>query len=159
MEKYTLLKNKPETFNCQFNIDGADPNEAVVRLCLEFEDNKNMFFYGELKEDGNCEINIPSLKDIKQNEGKLVIEVIADSTYFRVHEADVELKNSVEVKMANVNGFAKTKPNVKVEQVSVKPVIKETVKEKEEVKQEETSPNPYRPKSSKLKSFSEFKRS
>ena len=158
MEKYTLLKNKPETFNCQFNIDGADPTEAVVRLCLEFDDNKNMFFYGKLKEDGNCEIDIPSLKDVKQDEGRLVIEVIADSTYFRVHEADVGLKNSVEVKMTNVEGFAKAKPKVKVEQVTKKAIVKE---EKVEAKKEEKAPepsNPYRPKS-KLKSFSEFKRS
>lgn len=171
MENYTLLKNKPETFNCQFKIDGAESADAIVRLCLEFDDNRNMFFYGELKEDGNCEINIPSLKDIKQNEGKLTIEVIADSTYFKVHEANVELKNSVEVKMATVNGFAKASPKIQVEQVSLKP------KQKKEFLQEEAKPtdnvvkgkkqplqeeidNPYVAKSKnssfKLKSFNDF---
>lgn len=66
----------------------------------------------------------------------------------------MELKNSVEVKMTNVEGFAKAKPKVKVEQVTKKAIVKE---EKVEEKTPEPS-NPYRPKS-KLKSFSEFKRS
>jgi len=175
MEKYTLWKNKPETFKCQFNIDGADPAEAVVRLCLEFEDNKNLFFYGELKEDGNCEINMPSLKDTNQNYGKLVIEVIADSTYFKVHEAEIELKNSVDVKMSSINGFAKTAPKIQVEQVSLRPQPKSESKpkiepKKEEPLQEETATvesridNPYisngkkksPKKDSKLKSFNDF---
>jgi hypothetical protein len=163
MEKYTLWKNKPETFKCQFNIDGADPAEAVVRLCLEFEDNKNLFFYGQLGEDGNCEIHMPSLKDTKQEHGKLVIEVIADSTYFKVHEAEVELKTSVDIKMENINGFTKSTPKVQVEQVSLKPQPKPKKEEPLKETVESQIDNPYiangkKKTLKKLKSFNDFKR-
>ena len=99
MEKLQLFKNKPEIFKCEFNIDGADVKDTIVRLCLEFSDNKNLFFYGNLNENGICEINIPPLKEVNHKEGKIFIEAIADSTYFRVYENDVEIKNSVEIQL------------------------------------------------------------
>ncbi len=143
MEKILLYKNKSEIFNCQFKIEGVDANETQVRLCLEFDNNKNMFFYGTLDDSGNCEITIPALQEIKQDSGKLSIEAIADSTYFKVYEANVELKSSVEVQLLKAehknNGQSTlTKPKIKLERKIDKKVIKE----------EETKPrlNPYVPR-------------
>jgi hypothetical protein len=99
MEKLLLYKNKSEIMKCQFRVDGAKPEDTVVRLCLEFDDNKNLFFYGDIDENGGCDITIPTLNDIKHDSAKLVIEAIADSTYFKVYEATVKLKNSVGVKL------------------------------------------------------------
>jgi len=121
VDKLCLFKNKPEIFNCQFKIEGTDASDAVIRLCLEFGDNNNVFFCGELKDDGNCEIPIPALKHISKNKGKLTIEAIVDSAYFKVYEAEVELKNSVEVKLERVESTiqpeTKKQPKVKLEQI------------------------------------------
>ena len=100
MEKFTILKNKGELFKCSLDIEGAEIKDTSVRLCLEFDDNKNMHFYGKLAEDGVCEIEIPIL-DIDKKTGKLTIEVIADSMFFKLYECEVDLKNSVEVKMTH----------------------------------------------------------
>jgi hypothetical protein len=45
MNNITIHKNKGEVFKCQFKIDGAEIKDTIVRLCLEFDNNKNMFFY------------------------------------------------------------------------------------------------------------------
>lgn len=181
MDKLRLFKNKSEVFRCQFKVEGADPEDTKVRLCLEFDDNKNLFFHGELKEDGSCEIPIPALKDIKKKGCKLTIEAIADSTYFKVYEADVELKTSVDVKLSKVESTAakstKAKsPRIELEQVEV-PREERPAEDSEEIKEEEVqeSTNPYirqniRPKvanddepvvprpTSGLSSYEEFKR-
>lgn len=120
MEKYTLNKNKSEIFKCHFNIDGASADETMVRLCLEFDDNKNFFFYGKLDDQGVCEITVPTLKELNKKTGKLVIEAVADSTYFKVYEAQVEVKSSVDVKLVKTESTAKAEPtSVKLEQVTV----------------------------------------
>ena len=59
-----------------------------------------MQFYGKLEESGVCEIEIPVL-DIDKKTGKLTIEVVADSMFFKLYECEVDLKNSVEVKMTH----------------------------------------------------------
>lgn len=119
MEKLQLFKNKPEVFRCQFSIDGAEPQDTVVRLCLEFEDNKNLFFYGKIKEDGTCEINIPSLKDVNHKEGKVVIEAIADSTYFKVYENEVDIKNSVNIQLSKMESSQQPENKTKKADASI----------------------------------------
>jgi hypothetical protein len=114
MEKLTIYKNKGETFRCHFNIEGASPKDTTVRLCLEFDNNTNLFFYGSLNEDGGCVIEIPRLKNLEEKRGKLTVEAIADSIYFKVYEADIELRNSVEVTMQQPT-VKKAKPATNVE--------------------------------------------
>lgn len=111
MEKVTIYKNKGEVFKCHFDIDGASAKETEIRLCLEFQDSPNYFFYGTLQDNGDCEINIPRLKNLEEKSGKLVIEAIAESIYFKIYEADVEFRNSVEVTMQS---SIKKTPSVKV---------------------------------------------
>ena len=142
MEKFTIHKNKPELFKCQLDIDGTSSSKTIVRLCLEFANNHNLFFYGKLAEDGKCEIQIPALPDVTAQEGKLCIEAIADSTYFKVYEADVELKNNVVVNMVKTE--SQPTPSVKLESNS--PTLgTESIKMKKEV-------NPFIPKK-KAKGF------
>ncbi len=74
-------------------------DNTQVRLCLEFDHNKNLFFYGKLNKDGSCEISIPKLTELNDRQGRMAVEVIADSVFFRLYECDVELKNAVDIKM------------------------------------------------------------
>jgi len=147
MEKLTLFKNKPETFNCQFSISGADSEEAFVRLCLEFNDNKNMYFNGVLNENGFCSIDIPPINEVDDKKGILYIEAVVDQTYFKVYEAEVDVKNSVEIKLLKTESsvFRSEKSNndkeVKLEQVTQKAAPK--TKRKSKPKQK--TPNPFVP--------------
>lgn len=114
MNNITIHKNKGEIFKCQFKIDGAEIKDTVVRLCLEFDNNKNMFFYGNLSENGECIIEIPELRELKEKEGKLTVEAIADSVYFKLYEANAEFKNSVEVSMAKMPVTQESVPKMEV---------------------------------------------
>lgn len=130
METITIHKNKPEAFKCQLNIEGADIDQVSVRLLLEFEDNKNLLFYGKINEDGDCIIKIPKLKEIESKKGRLVVEAIADNTHFELYEAKVELKNSVEVKMVKESVSAPIKessdhPRVSFKLERVEPIVED----------------------------------
>jgi len=109
-----------------------------------------MFFKGSISEAGECVINIPPMRELENKKGNLYIEAIAENTYFKVYEAEVELKNSVEVKAVKVESTADrgeplketkiTLETVKVERKNTQP-IQETVKEP--VPTKEQSKNPY----------------
>ena len=146
MDKITIYKNKGEVFECQFKIEGASIDETTVRLCLEFSNNKNMFFYGTIQEDGTCNLEIPVLKEIGNQQGKMIIEAIADATYFILYEAEVELKNSVEVSIVKKPTVESRKPktNIKLEQIT--PVKPE--KKVEKVVEQKKPANPYIPEKS-----------
>lgn len=161
MEKITLYKNQSDIFNCHFNIDGASPKNTKIRLCLEFSDNFNLFFHGDLKENGDCSIEIPKLKNIEQTKCKMFVEAVADSIYFKVYEAEAELKNSVEITMQKPS-FSKPQPQAKVELEHIlhqeqkpepivekpKPRLKsfdEVIKAKKEEPKKEEEKNPYLP--------------
>lgn len=138
MEKIVIHKNKGEVFDCQLKVDGASLKDTTVRLCLEFKDNKNLFFYGKVNENGNCHFDLPKLKDIENEGGKFIIEAIADSVYFRLYEAEFELKNSVEVNLIK-NTKAVKEAKITLEDIQTKPV--EVI--------EETKTNPFLPRKKK----------
>lgn len=118
MEKVTVYKNKGETFRCHFKIEGASMKDTVVRLCLEFSENPNYFFYGKLEDSGECVIEIPRLKNLDEKSGRLTVEAIADSVYFKVYEADVEFRNSVEVSMESPSVKKSSPASVRMEEFS-----------------------------------------
>lgn len=119
-------------FQCQMKTEGTDTQDMIVRLCLEFSDNKNMFFYGEVDDEGNCNINIPQLTELKNKEGRLTVEAIADAMYFKLYEAEVELKNSVEIKMETTL----TKKEPAKQNIELEAIIQEDKKDKKEPEEE-----------------------
>jgi len=149
VDSLTIYKNKGETFNCNIAIDGASKDSVEIRLCLEFEDNKNLFFYGNIKEDGTCEIHIPKLKEFDNKEGRLVVEAIADSTYFKLYEAQVNLKNSVEISFS--------KKNEETEPVQTKIQLNRIVQKTEEEPIVEQKDKPVEQRTG-LKSFRDYKK-
>ena len=84
-----------------------------------------------------------------------MIEAIADSTYFRVYEANVKLKNSVGVKLLRTE----TKQNECDEpRITLESMESEEIEEIEEIEEEVTQDvvdepvkNPYVPKKRSLK--------
>jgi hypothetical protein len=173
MSNNIIYKNKGETFKCSFDIDGATSGDVKVRLCLEFNDNKNMFFHGKIDKKGNCIISIPKLTELDDKQGNLRIEAIIDDTYFNLYESPIELKNSVQMKIKEnstfFNNSASSSSGVRVQfgklekEETVEPEIEEEVEEIEEetIKEEVVEKkNPFRPESKpsreKFKSFQDF---
>lgn len=137
MEKLVIYKNKGETFQCRFDVDGVDSKDVEVRLCLEFGDNKNLFFYGTINENGQCDIQIPKLSELENKSGRLSVEAIADSTYFKLYECEVSLKNSVEVKMKTSGKFFEQKETVKETKIQLAGIEKTAKPEPEPIQEEE----------------------
>lgn len=63
---YKLYKDKYENFECRIAIEGANLSSAKARLVLE-NSEYNLFFWGDIKSDGNCIIPIPKLKILSEN--------------------------------------------------------------------------------------------
>ena len=148
MSKMIIHKNKGEIFKCHFDVEGVDYSDVNVRLCLEFEDNRNLYFYGKLSEDGECEIQIPKLLDLKSPSGKLVVEAVADTNYFKLYECEFDLKKSIEVKMEDPSFGEKkaetSKAKVTMANIEIKeePTVAPAITEEPTPKKTE---NPYVP--------------
>lgn len=152
MSSNIIYKNKVEVFKCSLDIDGATSGDIKVRLCLEFNDNKNMFFYGQMDKNGNCTVSIPKLTELEDKQGKLRIEAIVDDTYFNLYECPVELKNSVQMKIKEGAGTFFNNSNssgvrVQFERLEKEDQLHEKKKELEpEEVEEETKPKEKKPR-------------
>ena len=104
-----IYKNKGESFKCNLDIDGADYTDVDIRLCLEFNDNKNLFFKGQVSGSGECVMHIPRLPEIESRHGTLRIEAIVDGTYFDLYHCPIELKKSVSIKVDESSFFNNSK--------------------------------------------------
>lgn len=125
MKELTFYRDKKETFKCNIHIDGASPKDTDIRLCIESKD-LNMFFTGKIDTNGLCIINIPKLKDFPLDETNMYIEVIADSTYNKVFESKVTIKNSVSIKIETEEIEEPIKEDKKIEFSIIEEPVKKT---------------------------------
>lgn len=115
MEKSVFYRDESNKFKVNLKIEGASINKSKARLLLNFE-NVSLMFTGTLYKNGVCEIAIPPLKMIDENEGKAVLEVIADSSFFEPWKSDFIIKNRkvVKVERAEINPERDNKIKVEV---------------------------------------------
>jgi hypothetical protein len=100
MGNLIFYRDKKEKLTCELLVEGVELSKTQLRLCLEFPNGDNHFYKGKLiKENGEWAINIPPLVDIKDDVCNVVIEVIADTTYFKVFEDTGNIKTAVNVKL------------------------------------------------------------
>jgi hypothetical protein len=95
MQKF--YRDKSKLFECNISVDGANINETKARLVLELPNDRNLLFYGKIKENGKCEIKIPALKEFEESNGTVILEIIADSTYFESWRDTFELETNKKV--------------------------------------------------------------
>ena len=96
MQKF--FTDKTKLFECNIAIDGANLNETKARLILEFPNKRNLLFYGDINRNtGKCEVLIPALKEMDECEGNVLLEVIADSTYFESWSDKFKLQQNKKV--------------------------------------------------------------
>ncbi len=129
MSEYTLYTDREENFNCEIAVEGARLRDSFARIILETHDF-NLAFNGTIDEQGRCDIPIKPLKHLLENsdKGKMVLEIVADDTYFRPWESNfiVDSYKKVEVKINEIS--IPSKPRISVSVVEPK---KKSIKQKE----------------------------
>jgi hypothetical protein len=98
---YLLYRDKTELFSCDIMIEGANLSETQARLIVE-SDEWTLMFEGEITKNGKCNIPINKLSILNEGaEGKIRLEVIADSSVFVPWEDNfkVKLSKKVSIKM------------------------------------------------------------
>lgn len=80
---YTLYLDQKKEFNFELMVEGAAINKTQARLIIN-SDDISMIFKGTVNENGKLTITIPKLKNIltENQTGNMVLEVIAEDTYF-----------------------------------------------------------------------------
>ena len=117
MSKYILYTDKNENFKCDISLEGAKLKDTFARLLLKTND-VNVVFEGRIESGGKCIIPIKPLKNILEplTEGKILLEVVADDTYFKPWESEFITKKAknVQVKVQEQSDTP-TKPKLVVE--------------------------------------------
>ena len=130
MSEYTLYTDREENFNCEIALEGARLRDSFARIILETQDF-NLAFNGTINEQGKCDIPIKPLKHLleSRDRGKMVLEIVADDTYFRPWESNfiVDSYKKVEVKINEMTTPAKPRISVSVAQPKKK-IIEKTSK-------------------------------
>ena len=116
-----VYRDKPETFSCDIELEGANLNDTTVRLILETKD-WNLVFNGEIDQNGKATIPIKKLSLFEEGElGTIRMEVVAEGTLFVPWEEKFKVKLSKKVmvkfnesKVPEKNTNTSTKPTVKV---------------------------------------------
>lgn len=119
-----LYRDKTKTFEFAVQVEGASKIDSA-RLVLESDGSKFIYMLrGDIKADGKCSINIPSISESTVTKGKASLEVIADSVMFTPWKDDFSVASSIKVEVKNTDGdlIEPVKPKVTVE-------IKEPVKQ------------------------------
>ena len=126
MSDYILYTDRKENFSCDIALEGAKLNESFARIILETKDI-NYVFNGSIDASGKCEIPIRALKGLMdvRDSGNMVLEVVADDTYFRPWESNfiVDAHTKLEVKINEQS--QPSKPKIQVSVNAKKDIIKE----------------------------------
>ena len=135
MQKFYTDKSK--IFECNVSVDNAKISDTKARLVLQFPNKRNLLFYGNIQEDGKCQIGIPALKEIEDCEGTAILEVIAESTYFESWKDDFTLtaNKRVTVEMVEDNMVIEDdpKPTIRITTKSEEKKIVENIKSSPEL--------------------------
>ena len=130
MNEYILYTDRKENFSCDIALEGARLNEAFARIILETNE-LSYVFNGQIDGNGKCRIPIRPLKGLMEvrEMGKMVLEVVADDTYFQPWESEfvVDAHKKLAVKVNEQSHPSKAKISVSINN-NKKKVIKETKK-------------------------------
>lgn len=91
-----FYKDKESTFKCKVEIDGASLSDSFARLVLKFN-SISYLFYGKLDGSGKCKVKVPALKNCPDDDGQLILEIIADSMFFEPYTGKFHVKKSKNV--------------------------------------------------------------
>jgi len=146
MQKF--YRDKTKIFECDISVEGAKLNETQARLVLEFPNQRNLLFYGNIDSNGKCEITVPPLKEMDEGEGTAKLEVIAETTYFESWKDDFVLDTSKKVTVEMVEK--------KAQPIDDTPKIRVVTKPKEDSILENVADSPELDDVDKLSDFKKY---
>jgi len=116
MSNYILYTDKNENFKCDISLEGAKLKDTFARLVLNTDD-VNVIFEGKIESGGKCVIPIKPLKNIFDTDtlGEMVLEVVADDTYFIPWKSNFITQKSKSVEVTIDDSVEETKPKLTVE--------------------------------------------
>jgi hypothetical protein len=132
VSNYKLYTDREENFNCDISLEGARLKDSFARIILE-SSNVNLVFNGTIDASGKCAIPIKPLKHLLENNdtGKMILEVIADDTYFSPWESEFVVDSFKKLEVKINESSIPNKPKISVSVVKpTKEKIIETPKKK-----------------------------
>ena len=132
--EHTLYNDKADDFECVLSLEGATFTNSFARLIIETESH-NVSFNGSIDSDGNCKVPIRNLKAAFPNEthGTIMLEIVADDTWFRPWTNEVVIKPSKKLTAEGISIGAPVKPVIKINAIKTpepeKTLVKETIAE------------------------------
>ena len=139
MSEYKLYTDREENFSCDISLEGARLKDSFARIILESQD-VNLVFNGKIEAGGKCEIPIKPLKHLLENndKGKMILEVVADDTYFSPWESEFVVDSFKKLEVTINESSAPSKPKISVSVVKPK---KEKITEQPKKKSTKISMN------------------
>ena len=118
---HILFNDKNEDFQCKIQLEGASINNSFARILIESPDF-SVVFKGKIDEDGTCRVPMKNLKKLfpTKTNGTIMLEVVADDTYFSPWNDTVEIKPSKTLTVESVQVGEKKSNGPSVKMVEVK---------------------------------------
>ncbi len=102
IEGYTIYRDKSETFICDMEITGANPQNSKARIIIESKDLTYMF-EGTINQNGQCKIPLKKMNFLNENEsGTIKLEVIAEDMVFVPWSDTFKAVSSRKVQVKNI---------------------------------------------------------
>jgi len=110
---YKIYRDKSETFVCDMEISGANPNNSKARIIIESK-NLTYMFEGSIDSKGQCKIPLKKMNFLEENEsGTIKLEVIAEDMVFNPWEDSFVAVNSKKVSV-KINESEEITPKIGV---------------------------------------------
>jgi hypothetical protein len=102
IEGYTIYRDKSETFMCDMEITGANPQNSKARIIIESKELTYMF-EGTINQNGQCKIPLKKMNFLNENEsGTIKLEVIAEDMVFVPWSDTFKAVSSRKVQVKNI---------------------------------------------------------
>ena len=126
MDEYILYTDRKENFSCDIALEGAKISDSFARIILETKD-VSYIFTGTIDVSGKCQIPIRPLKGLMEvrDSGNMVLEVVADDTYFRPWESGFVVDAHTKLEVQINEQKLPAKPTISVSVNTKKDIIKE----------------------------------
>jgi hypothetical protein len=113
---YALFVDKPITFECKIELDGASLTETSARLVIE-RGNHHIMFEGTVNSHGVCTIPVSKMRGLLDEDatGSMRLEVIAEDTFFQPWESDFHVESAKKMTVEVKQAIPETKPALRVE--------------------------------------------
>jgi|688.fasta_scaffold391351_2 hypothetical protein len=135
---YKLFTDKPETFQCSIQLQGASLSKSKIRLIVESND-LTLLFEGKIDNKGKCSVPIKKLNGLlnESSKGVMKLEVIAEDTYFTPWKSDFIVETSKKLTVEVVSQNQPVIKDINTPQI----VVSEVSKPKVETKKPEPKKN------------------